>query len=582
MNSHLFLQVNPAAVGYTGAFAITGLACLLALARAQEIEARGVRRGLVGLLGTTGIWAVMKVVYFTVPDPFRGPSYTIGLVFGFATVWAWLYFCSAYTGRNYHEDSTLRTIGAGILVAVVIVKLTNPIHGLYFTTSIQTEPFNYLAIEHGVFHWTVTGLSYVLAGMGMFMLFELYYNSGYDTRPLGVLTGLIALPVVFDVVAFLSEPLIKVIYAPLGVALFVLGSLFVYERRFLAVQSTGDDDSAVIFLDEGERIRDATPAAVEFFPELSDAIGESLEAVLPRVAAISDQETETIEYEMDDETRYLLVSTSSVRMGDSQGRVIVLSDITTAEQRRRELRRHNEQLEGFASALAHELRNMLQIIEWRMGIAKDRTDQGTVENESVEKAIGANKRLAARVDDFTTLAKYGQTVERLETVNLKTAVDDAWFNAETGDLELVVENGGTINADPGRLRELLGNVFVFNRLNEAETVTVELTEAGFSITDDGNPPNGDIEGYFAFGESVPTAEAGMKLPNAKTFARVHGWEIDIDTSYQGGVRVIVTEARTEIRESPQKPGQTDSGEADSREERKEQVAVGERNDEAEK
>ncbi len=550
MTSHVFLQVNPAAAGYIGAFGLTGLTCLLALARAREVEADAVRRGLVGLLGATSVWAFMKVVYFTVPDPFRRPAYTIGLVFGFATVWAWLYFCSAYTGRNYHEDPTLRTIGASIFAAVVAVKLTNPVHGLYFTTSVQTTPFTYLAIEHGVFHWTVTGLSYVLAGMGIFMLFELYHNSGYDTRPLGVLTGLLALPVILDIVAFLSDSLIKVIYAPLGVALFVLGAMFVYERRFLAVQSTGDDDSAVIFLDERDRIRDRTPAAVDFFPELADAVGQPLDRVLPRVAAISDQETETIEYEIDGESRYLLVSASSVRVGDSQGRVIVFSDITTAEQRRRELRRHNEQLEGFASALAHELRNMLQIIEWRLGIAKDRTDQGTVENESVEKAIGANKRLAARVDDFTTLAKYGQTVERLETVDLKTAVDDAWFNAETGELELVIENGGTIDADPGRLRELLGNVFVFNRLNDAATVTVELTESGFAVTDDGNPPKEDIEGYFAFGESVPTAEAGMKLPNAKTFARVHGWKIDIDTSYQDGVRVIVTEARTEIQASP--------------------------------
>lgn len=550
MTSSVFLQVNPAAVGYTGAFALAGFACLLGLVRAREVEADGVRRGLVGLLGATGVWALMKVVYFTVPDPFRRPAYTIGLVFGFATVWAWLYFCSAYTGRNYHTDSTLRTIGIGVFASVVAVKLTNPLHGLYFTTSVQTTPFNYLAIEHGVFHWTVTGLSYVLAGMGMFMMFELYLNSGYDTRPLGVLTGVLAVPVGLDIVAFLVDPLIKVIYAPLGVALFVLGSLFIYERRFLAVQSTGDGDSAVVFLDESARIRDATPAAVDFFPELDSARGQPLDTVLPEVAAISDQETATIENEVDGERRFLLVSASSVRVGESQGRVIVFSDVTTAEQRRRELQRHNEQLEGFANALAHELRNMLQIIEWRLGIARDRTDEGTVEHESVDKAIGANERLAARVDDFTTLAKYGQTVDRLEPVDIETAVDDAWFNAETDDLELVVANGGDIDADPGRLRELLGNVFVFNRLNEAETVTVELTETGFTVTDDGNPPNGDIEGYFAFGESVPTAEAGMKLPNARTFARVHGWGIDIDTSYDDGVRVCVTGARTASQEAP--------------------------------
>ncbi|WP_336328454.1 histidine kinase N-terminal 7TM domain-containing protein [Halovenus sp. HT40] len=544
------LQVEPVAVGYIGAFAVSGLACLIGLSRAREVEADAVRRGLVGLLTTTSVWALLKVVYFVAPDPIRQTAYIVGLVFGFATVWAWLYFCSAYTGRSYHEDPTLRALGGGFFAAVVGVKLTNPIHGLYFETSVQVEPFNYLAIEHGIFHWTVTGLSYVMAGIGIFMLFELYHNSGYDTRPLGILTVFLALPVTFDIISFFTDAVIEVIYAPLGVAMFVLGVLFIYERRFLAVQSAGEDDDAVIFLDEDSQIRDYSPAAQEFFPALADARGEPLESILPRVAEMTGQETQTLECEIDGETRYLLTSTSSVTLGDSQGQVLFFSDITTAEQRRRELERHNEQLEGFASALAHELRNMLQIIEWRLGIAQDRTEEGTVENESIEKAMGANERLTARVDDFTTLAKYGQTVERLEAVGFETAVDDAWWNAETGEMELTLQNNGTIDADPGRLRELLGNIFVFNRLNGADTVTVELSDAGFAVAGNGEPPGEDVAGYLAFGESVPTAEAGMKLPNAKTFARVHGWEIDIDTDHQEGVRVVVSEARTEVTEQP--------------------------------
>jgi signal transduction histidine kinase len=549
--SRAVLQAKPIAVGYAGVFAVTGLTCLLALVRARDIEAPAVRRGVVGLLTTTGAWALLKVVYFVVPDPFRRPAYTVGLVFGFATVWAWLYFCSAYTGRSYHESRTLRLLVVGIFASVVAVKLTNPIHGLYFETSVRTTPFNYLAIEHGIFHWTVTGLSYVLAGIGIFMLFELYHSAGYNTRPLGLLTVLLGLPVILDITAFFTDRVIEIIYAPLGVAAFVLGTLFVYERRFLAVQSAGDEDDAVIFLDENREIRDYTPAAEEFFPALANSGGEPLESVLPSVAEMADRETQTLEYERDGETRYLLMSMSSVTLGESQGQVLLFSDITTAEQRRRELQRHNEQLEGFASALAHELRNMLQIIEWRLGIADDRTEEGTVENESIEKAIGANERLTARVDDFTTLAKYGQTVDRLKPVEFETAADDAWWNVETDEMELAVTNSGTIDADPGRLRELLGNIFVFNRLNGAEEVSVELRESGFAVTDDGEPPSEDVDGYLAFGESVPTAEAGMKLPNAKTFARVHGWSIDIDTGYQDGVRVVVSQARTQLARQPQ-------------------------------
>ena len=536
--------MNPSAIGYVGSFAVAGLICLAALSRALDIDDAGVRLGLVGLLVTTGVWALLKVPFFVLPDPFREAAYIVGLVFGFATVWAWLYFCSAYTGRSYHRERMLRHVGAAVFVVVVAVKVTNPLHGLYFTATETATPFTHLAIEHGLFHWTVTGLSYALAATGMFMLFERYMQSGYDTRPLGVLTVLIGLPVVLDLVALMTPQVIETIYAPIGVAVFAIGVLFVFERRFLAVQESGTDDDAAIFLDDSGTIRDYSPAATAVFPSLDDARGEPLSAVLPAVASAVEADEQILEWGRGGEQRYYLVSNNSVTLGESEGRVLLLSDVTQAEKRRRELARHNEQLEGFASALAHELRNMLQIIDWRLTAASDRMESGTVEYESVETAADANDRMSGLVDDFTTLARYGQTVERLETVDFETAVEDAWWNAETGEMELVVENDGTLEADPGRLRELLTNAVTFARLNDAETVTVALGSGEFSVTDDGRPPMDSVDKYFEFGESVPDAESGMKLPNVRTFARVHGWTVDIDTDYREGVRLVVSGVST--------------------------------------
>ena len=542
------LQFEPIEISYWVPFLVTALVCFFAVGRAAQIEAPDVRRGLVWLLGTTGVWALFKVGYFLLPRPFKNPAYLVGLVFGFATVWAWLYFCSAYTGRSYHRNRTLRRLGAGIFFGIVAIKLTNPLHGLYFEATFVSTPFEYLAIEHGVFHWTVTGLSYVLATTGLFMLFELYAESGYDTRPLAGLTVLLGLPVLLDIFAVVSGLVIDVIYAPLGVAAFTVGVLYVYERRFLAIQSTGEADDAAIFLDAEDRIRDYTPAAAEFFPTLDGAGGQPLRSVLPDVAETTDSETQILESEADGQRRYLLTTRSTVTLGDSTGTVLLLSDITSAEKRRRELARHNQQLEGFANALAHELRNILQIIDWRLGVAKQRTEQGSVTNESIRKADEASDRLTGLVDDFTTLAKYGQTVERVEPVQFGPAAEDAWWDAETGEMTVAIDGEGTIEADAGRLRELLRNVFVFSRLNGAQAVTVELLDDGFAVVDDGDPPDENPAEYLTFGESIPSAEAGMKLPNAKTFARVHGWSIEIDTAYDDGVRIVVRGATVERTE----------------------------------
>jgi len=103
-----------------------------------------------GLLGLTAVWTLFETAFFIVPYPLQEAAYTIVLVSGFAAVWAWLYFASAYTGRALHRDPTLRRLGGIAFLTITGPKLINPIHNLYFTTTTITTPFRYQAIEHGI------------------------------------------------------------------------------------------------------------------------------------------------------------------------------------------------------------------------------------------------------------------------------------------------------------------------------------------------------------------------------------------------------------------------------------------------
>ena len=530
------LQTTAVAVAYVAGFALTGLIATAAAVRASRIDDGEVRTGLVWLLTATGVWSLLQALFFLAPDPLREPIYTLGLVLGFAAVGAWLYFVSAYTNRSYHRNPSVRRVGVALFLVVTAAKITNPIHRLYFTVGEETVPFAHMAIELGPFHWIVTGISYSLAATAVFALFDMYVRAGYDVRPLGLLTAVVGLPAGLDVLSATVPGIVSVSYAPIGVAAFAVTALYVYEQRFLAAPET--DGEAVVFLDGSGRVRDYTVPAERLFPEIASARGTALTDVLPRVAAATDEEP-IVERRVDGEDRYYLVSETSVQLGESSGRALVFSDVTNTERRRRELSRHNEQLEELASALAHELRNLIQIIDWRLAMAADRTDSGTVASDSIDAATEANERMADRVDDFTTLAQYGQTVDRLESVELRDAVTDAWWIADTGEVELEIVGDATLEADPGRLRELLINAFVFACRNGADAVTVEALADGFAVVDDGRPP-GDAEGYLAFGESIPDAESGMKLPNARAFARVHGWSVRIDPDYQEGVRLVVS------------------------------------------
>lgn len=343
----MFHTLNTVGQLYVGLFGVSGFLCLAAVTRARQIDDPDVRRGLVWLLATSGGWSLFKTVFFLVENRILSEAaYIVGLGIGFATVWAWLYFCSAYTGRNYHHNTSLRRTSAAVFLAVISVKVTNPFHGLYFTTELSTTPFTYFAIEHNVLHWAATGLSYVLAAVGLFMIFQLFVESGYDTRPLSFLTVLIGIPVVVDVIAQLTPRIINVIYAPLGVAAFAVGVLFVFERQFVALQQTSaDGDGASIYLDESGQVRDYSEAARAVVPELGGSTGEPLAEVAPPVAAAVETEDKILEHDGPDGQRYYFVSDSTVTLGDAGVQVVQLSDVTQTERQRRELAERERELD---------------------------------------------------------------------------------------------------------------------------------------------------------------------------------------------------------------------------------------------
>ena len=377
---------TPSGVVYMSLFFSSAVACFVSIPRARSFNDAAMRRGLVGLLATTGLWAFLKTAFFVIPDPLREVTYILGLIFGFATVWAWLYFASAYTERSLHTNQTLRRLSAAVFLTVVSIKITNPLHELYFTTTQVTVPFDYLAINHGIVHWVSTSLSYVLAAVGLFMIFELYVESGYDSKPLGFLTGLLALPVTLDIVAIATPELINFIYAPIGVAAFAIGTLFIFSDQFLTVRTTAQGDDLAIILDDSDRIQDYSPAAADVFPELADAIGDQLGEVLPAVAATRDSDERVVEragsgeriverdggdgriverdsnderiveHDSDDGSAYYLVSPRSMTLGDSALEVLALTDVTGMERQRRRLiereRELNERSELYRAVIA--------------------------------------------------------------------------------------------------------------------------------------------------------------------------------------------------------------------------------------
>jgi len=61
--------------------------------------------GFAALLVTSGGWAAAQVGFLLAPGAdLKVAFHVVGLVVGFSTTGAWLYFCSAYSGRTMHRD----------------------------------------------------------------------------------------------------------------------------------------------------------------------------------------------------------------------------------------------------------------------------------------------------------------------------------------------------------------------------------------------------------------------------------------------------------------------------------------------
>lgn len=530
MASALFL-------GYVAAFGLASLGCFSGLVRAREIENRDVSLGLEALLVTSGLWGAAHVGYLVSPS-FKLGFYVFGLGVGFAAVGAWLYFCSAYTGRIYHRQRPYRVLALVVFLGIMVVKLTNPFHSLYYTTEFVSSPFPHLAVRHGTLHWVVMALAYGIAFIGFFMLYEKFVQINFDTKPLIVLVGVTALPALFDVLGNISPTLIDMTYEPLGVAVFAVGVTFVYFERFQAVQLAEVTDSPAVFLDSESRIIDSNAEAREMFPSLEDALGMTLEEVVPEIDAGDE---DVIELDYGGETRYFRVSTTALTAGSTViGSMVVLDDVTRTEQYRRELEEKTEKLERFSSVVSHDLRNPLNVAQGRLDIARDNPEEAEEHLSEVERALS---RMESLITDILALAREGKAIEETEEVDLASVVEKSWGGVETGDAEISVEDDVVFMADPDRLQQLFENLFRNSVDHGGPDVRVEVgrLEDGIYVKDDGpGIPIEERDDVFRSGYSTDKDGTGFGLSIVKEIAEGHGWGITVEEGMEGGARFEIT------------------------------------------
>ncbi|RLM59224.1 PAS domain-containing sensor histidine kinase [Halobellus sp. Atlit-31R] len=232
--------------------------------------------------------------------------------------------------------------------------------------------------------------------------------------------------------------------------------------------------------------------------------------------------------------------------GSNVGALVSLRRIGTRKTYERRLERQNERLEEFASVVAHDLRNPLNVAEGHLEIAA-----GQCDSEHLEPVAGALDRMWNIIEDTLSLAKQGHYVGETERVDLSDLVRQCWATVSTPDATLEVEPGAAVEADADRLRNLFENLFrnavehggrsrgsdpgeTAEGGERSVTIRVGLVDDGFFVEDDGcGIPVEDRDRVFELGYSTAEEGTGYGLAIVRWIAEAHGWDVAVVDSDDG-------------------------------------------------
>ncbi|MFC4449617.1 PAS domain S-box protein [Halorussus aquaticus] len=209
-------------------------------------------------------------------------------------------------------------------------------------------------------------------------------------------------------------------------------------------------------------------------------------------------------------------------------------DISTRKDIERELKQQNERLDRFASMLAHELRNPLQIAQIYLDFVDDEDDDAPI-----GQIADALRRIDELIDVLLVLARNENEVGDREAVDLTKVVAEAWGNTDTGKAEVEVATNQTLRVNPAHLQQVLENLFR-NAVEHSEgsvTVRVGTLDDGFYVEDTG--PGIDESERTAVVEAGYTSDeggTGLGLTFVAELADAYGWDFSITESTEGGAR----------------------------------------------
>jgi len=212
-----------------------------------------------------------------------------------------------------------------------------------------------------------------------------------------------------------------------------------------------------------------------------------------------------------------------------------IKDISVRKAREQEIERQNERLENFASIVSHDLRNPLNVAQGYIEMLQE-----DISRDELRLVDNALDRMGVLITELLELAQSDREIGEVTSVALTALAEDAWRNVSTPEAELDIPFGDRrVMADESRLQQLFENLFrnAVEHGGSDVRVTVEATDDGFSVADDGpGIPRGKRDRVFETGYTTEGTGTGFGLSIVQQIVAGHNWEVRIAESADGGAR----------------------------------------------
>ena len=214
-----------------------------------------------------------------------------------------------------------------------------------------------------------------------------------------------------------------------------------------------------------------------------------------------------------------------------------------------ELRRSNEELEQFAHAVSHDLKEPMRMVSSYLELLERRYGDSLDEeaDEFIGHAVDGITRAQRMVDDLLEYSRVSHSATTNRTVDLNEVVTtverDLMRGAVDGRLDLAIEKIPPVTGNRTMLEKLFQNLLT-NAINhsKAGSVSVEITaqerdrRCVVSVSDDGPgiPPEARDRMFDLFQTGPDSDGTGVGLALCEKIVHSHGGEIWLESRERGG------------------------------------------------